>query len=46
MNNAQFINDLNDTCKAILKEKYPVFSEAEYQKEDFPLLRLSSNKKN
>ena len=32
MNNAQFINDLNDTCKAILKEKYPVFSEAEYQR--------------
>ena len=32
MNNAKFINGLDDTCKAILKEKYPVFSEAEYQR--------------
>ena len=32
MNNAQFINGLDDTCKAILKEKYPVFSEVEYQR--------------
>ncbi len=30
MNNGQFIDGLNNSCKTILKQKYPVFSEQEY----------------
>ena len=30
MNNGYFIDSLDNSCKAILKEEYPVFSEQEY----------------
>ncbi len=32
MNNGHFINGLDDTCKAILDERYPVFTEREYHR--------------